>query len=137
MTPEQIDKLDKLWEQRVKIDMPLIERNVICNIAKSCAGSTTLASLGIYSGLVYSIGGGVLPSGWVASRTGVGDYNVNMYPINYPNFGDYSVTASADSSCYVNVQANSGTSFRLLALNANGTPVDANVCFHIIAKGTQ
>jgi len=126
------DKVNKLWDARVRIDMPLVERNVICKIAATCA-SVTPEDLGIYSGVVYSTGTtGNLPTGWAVTRSGVGDYNVNMYPLSFPNFGDYSVTASADSSCYVNVQASSGTVFRLLVLNAAGVATDANVCFHVI-----
>lgn len=84
----------------------------------------------VYPGVVDSSGTIYGPVGWSASRSGPGDYTVNMYPASF-DFGTAAVIASCDSSCYVNVQLY-GTTFRLLCLNASGTATDANVNFVVI-----
>lgn len=92
----------------------------------------------VYRGVVESSGTTIHgPTGWTVSRSGAGDYDVNMFPLSFSSFGGYAVVASCDSSCYVNVQANSGTVFRLLCLNASGVPTDANVCFMMMPTSGQ
>lgn len=129
MTPNEVNQLidEKL---KVLLGAYVVSDNKL-TLKKSIevVSPNTISPAGgtVYSGTVSSSGTIYGPTGWTCSKSGTGDYTVNKGFPSY-SFGEFAIVASADSSCYVNVQL-FGTTFRLLALNAAGVATDANINF--------
>jgi len=105
-------KVEMLWQARLRIDMPLVERNVIAGISEQAALQP------IYSATTS----GATPSGFVKTTIG----NRTRYTHNLGN-DRYAVVASMNTTgfvqAYVQVENKTSTQFEVVRYNTSGTEI--------------
>jgi len=120
---ELSDRVNSLWKSRIRIDMPLVERNVIAAIAMDAAFRP-------FGGSVSSGGsaGTYFPSGWAVVRNSAGNYTIthNLGTTNYaPSIVPTAVSRS------VSITSLSSAAFTVKTTDLAGTLTDTEFYFMV------